>query len=149
MFLHKGSGTPQDKREAAHEWRLHLSGQYHDRLIYWHMRWFSRLRVHGVLCIIVDSMDKAKVAWPQYRLRKRAWIDWLAPAWLSHARGLMVSVATFMLRTTRSHLTVLLLSARKSYSQCSMHMRVADVPTGSSQSTWLSSLTIRPVRPRW
>ena len=74
-FLHKGSGTPQEKREAAHEWRLHLSGQYHDRLIYWHMRWFSRLRVHGVLCIIVDSMDKAKVPWPQYQMRKPKCLD--------------------------------------------------------------------------
>ena len=74
-FLHKGTGTPQEKREAAREWRLHLSGQYHDRLIYWHMRWFSRLRVQGVLCIIVDSMDKAKVAWPQYRWRKPKCLD--------------------------------------------------------------------------
>ena len=48
-FIHKGAGTPQEKREAAREWRVHLSGQYHDRLIYWHMRWFSRLHVHGIL----------------------------------------------------------------------------------------------------
>ena len=61
-FLHKGSGTPQDKREAAREWRLHLSGQYHDRLIYDHVRWFSWLRVHLVLCTMVGSLDKAKGA---------------------------------------------------------------------------------------
>ena len=74
-FLHKGSGTPEDKRVAAREWRQHLTGQYHDRLIYWHMRWFSRLRAQGVLCIIIDSMDKAKVAWPQYGFRKPKCLD--------------------------------------------------------------------------
>ena len=74
-FLHKGTGTTEEKRRAAREWRLHLSGQYHDRLIYWHMRWFSRLRVQLILCIIVDSMDKAKVAWPQYRFRKPKCLD--------------------------------------------------------------------------
>ncbi len=74
-FLHKGTGTPEDKRVAAQEWRQHLTGQYHDRLIYWHMRWFSRLRARGVLCIIIDSMDKAKLSWPQYGFRKPKCLD--------------------------------------------------------------------------
>jgi hypothetical protein len=74
-FLHKGSGTPDAKRSCAQEWRAHLTGQYHDRLIYWHMRWFSRLRVRGVLCIIIDSMDKAKLPFPQYQWRKPKSLD--------------------------------------------------------------------------
>ena len=36
-FLHKGNGTPDDKRQCAAQWRDHLTGQYHDRLVYWHM----------------------------------------------------------------------------------------------------------------
>ena len=74
-FLHKGSGTPEDKRRCAQEWREHMTGQYHDRLIYWHMRWFSRLRTRGVLCIIIDSMDKAKLPFPQYQWRKPKCLD--------------------------------------------------------------------------
>ena len=74
-FLHKGRGTPEEKRQCAEEWRAHLSGQYHDRLIYWHMRWFSRLRTKGVLCIIIDSMDKAKLPFPQYQWRRPKILD--------------------------------------------------------------------------
>ena len=74
-FLHKGRGSPDEKRRCAQEWREHLTGQYHDRLIYWHMRWFSRLRVRGVLCIIIDSMDKAKLPFPQYQWRKPKSLD--------------------------------------------------------------------------
>lgn len=74
-FLHRGSGAPEEKRICAQQWREHLTGQYHDRLIYWHMRWFSRLRVRGVLCIIIDSMDKAKLPFPQYQWRKPKSLD--------------------------------------------------------------------------
>ena len=49
----------------AREWRDHLRDQYHDRTIYWHNRYASRSK-QGVLTIIIDSMDKAKFAWPQY-----------------------------------------------------------------------------------
>ena len=73
-FLHKGSGTPEEKRNCAQQWREHLTGQYHDRLIYWHLRWFSRLRVRGV-CVIIDSMDKAKLPFPQYQWRKPKSLD--------------------------------------------------------------------------
>ena len=44
--------------------------QYHDRMLYWSLRWLSRRRNRGVLTIIVDSMDKAKMAWPQWAFRK-------------------------------------------------------------------------------
>lgn len=74
-FLHKGRGTPEEKRRCAEDWRAHLAGQYHDRLIYWHMRWFSRLRTKGILCIIIDSMDKAKLPFPQYEWRKPKCLD--------------------------------------------------------------------------
>ena len=74
-FLHMSASTAEEKRQAAKEWRVHLSGQYHDRLIYWHLRWFSRLRTKGVLQIIIDSMDKGKVAWPQYGHRTPKSLD--------------------------------------------------------------------------
>ena len=74
-FLHKGSGSPDEKRRCAQEWREHLTGQYHDRLIYWHMRWFSRLRVRGVLCVIIDSMEKVKRPFPQNQWRKPKSLD--------------------------------------------------------------------------
>ena len=44
--------------------------QYHDRMLYWNLRWLSRRRDRGVLTIIIDSMDKAKMAWPQWAFRK-------------------------------------------------------------------------------
>lgn len=39
--------------------------QYYDRAIYWHCRFASRQKL-GVLTVIIDSMDKAKFAWPQF-----------------------------------------------------------------------------------
>ena len=36
--------------------------QYHDRMLYWNLKWLSRRRDRGVLTIIIDSMDKAKNA---------------------------------------------------------------------------------------
>ena len=51
--------------DLAREWRLHLRATYHDRLIYWWCRYASRHSM-DVLTIIIDSMDKAKLAWPQY-----------------------------------------------------------------------------------
>jgi hypothetical protein len=74
-FLHKGSGTPEEKRNCAQQWREHLAGQYHDRLICWHLRWFSRLRVRGVMCGIIDRMDKATLPFPQYQWRKPKSLD--------------------------------------------------------------------------
>ena len=75
QFLHKSCRPSADKRLAAQNWRRHLQEQYHDRLVYWHLRWFSQLRSKGVLTIIIDSMDKAKLAWPQYQFRKPKSLD--------------------------------------------------------------------------
>ena len=54
-----------DRWHYARQWQDHLRDQYHDRAIYWFCRYASRHRM-DVLTIIIDSMDKAKFAWPQY-----------------------------------------------------------------------------------
>ena len=56
--------------ELARDWREHLRAQYHDRLIYWSLRWASRAGL-GVLCIIIDSMGQVKTAWPQYKFARK------------------------------------------------------------------------------
>ena len=77
--LHKGQGSLSAKQEAARNWREHLRKQYHDRLLYWQLRWFSRQHRRqspsessggSVLTIIIDSMDKSKLVWPQYAFRQ-------------------------------------------------------------------------------
>ena len=78
QYLHKGQGSLAAKQEAARNWRAHLREQYHDRLLYWQLRWFSRQHRRqspvssdgGVLTIIIDSMDKSKLVWPQYAFRQ-------------------------------------------------------------------------------
>lgn len=70
QYLHKSHCSIADKRRAAQHWRQHLQEQYHDRLVYWHLRWFSQLKTKGVVTIIIDSMDKTKLAWPQYEFQK-------------------------------------------------------------------------------
>lgn len=74
-YMRKANTCAESKHAAAREWRKHLRGQYHDRLIYWHLRWFSRQRNRGVVTIIIDSMDKSKLAWPQYTFRKPKCLD--------------------------------------------------------------------------
>ena len=67
--------SPAEKMELACQWREHLRAQYHDRLIYWSLRWCSRSNMN-VLCVIIDSMDQCKTAWPQYPFhRKPAVLD--------------------------------------------------------------------------
>ena len=65
-FLHRSKADASEKLRVAKEWREHLTAQYADRLIYWHMRWSSRLRVSGILVCILDGMDKSKFSWPQF-----------------------------------------------------------------------------------
>ena len=62
--------SPAEKMELAASWREHLRAQYHDRLIYWSLRWCSRAHMN-VLCIIIDSMDQCKTAWPQYAFHRK------------------------------------------------------------------------------
>jgi len=83
QFLHKGQGSLTDKQEAARNWRAHLREQYHDRLLYWQLRWFSRQHRRrspessggSVLTIIIDSMDKSKLVWPQYAFQQPKSLD--------------------------------------------------------------------------
>ena len=81
--LHKGDGDIASKKKIAANWRVHLQQQYHDRLLYWHLRWFSRqyrvqrCQTRSVLTIIIDSMDKSKLVWPQYSFRKPKVLDQL------------------------------------------------------------------------
>ena len=84
-LLHRGACSLPAKQEAAKNWRSHLREQYHDRMLYWHLRWFSRqtrrqspvssVTDHSVLTIIIDSMDKSKLVWPQYSFQKPKILD--------------------------------------------------------------------------
>ena len=44
---------------------------YHDRLLYWNLRFVSRCKSHNVLTVIVDSMDKSKLVYPQFAFGRR------------------------------------------------------------------------------
>ena len=77
QYLHKGQGSLVAKQEAARNWRAHLREQYHSRLLYWQLRGFSRQHRRqspssggSVLTIIIDSMDKIMLVWPQYAFRQ-------------------------------------------------------------------------------
>ena len=63
--MHQKEVPVVERMNFAREWRLHLRAAYHDRLIYWWCRYASRHSM-DVLTVIIDSMDKAKFAWPQY-----------------------------------------------------------------------------------
>jgi len=62
---------PAEKFSFAAAWRQHLQDQYHDRMIYWSLRFASRQAASDVLVLIIDSMDKAKLAWPRYTFDKK------------------------------------------------------------------------------
>ena len=63
--IHCARGCMAKRLDAARALRKHYADQYMDRCIYWSLREASRLR-HNVLVIIIDSMDKAKFAWPRW-----------------------------------------------------------------------------------
>jgi len=63
--MHKSGLALRVRLDMARQWRQHLRDAYHDRMIYWWCRYASRHSM-DVLTIIIDSMDKAKFAWPQY-----------------------------------------------------------------------------------
>ena len=70
--------SQQKKLETAIELREHLQSQYHDRLLYWSLRWVSRLSSSNTLVVIIDGMDKVKTAWPKWEgPRKPAFLDGL------------------------------------------------------------------------
>lgn len=63
--MHRGSVSWELRMQAARDLRAHYRQQYQDRCIYWAMRHASRTS-SDVLCIIIDSMDKTKFAWPRW-----------------------------------------------------------------------------------
>lgn len=65
--LHLRSLSQEEKVSKAAEWRQHLADTYHDRMVYYTMRYASRARLN-VLCMIVDSMDKAKWSYPRMNI---------------------------------------------------------------------------------
>ena len=75
QYIHCSNASPQEKHQRAQEWQQHLRDQYHDRLIYWHLRWWSRRPASNVLVIIIDGMDKTKGVWPQYSFRVPKMLD--------------------------------------------------------------------------
>jgi len=67
--IHAPGTSMADRLVLARQWKEHLRLQYHDRAIYWYCRYASRQKLN-VLTIIIDSMDKAKFAWPMYPWHK-------------------------------------------------------------------------------
>lgn len=66
QFLQRGRASTEEKHDKAKQWRRHLTMTYLDRLLYWHIRFQSKLREDCMVCIIIDSMDKTKLSWPQF-----------------------------------------------------------------------------------
>ena len=59
-----------DKLQAARMLKSHQREQYHDRLLYWSLRFASKVN-NDVLVIIIDDMDHSKFAWPRFGFRKQ------------------------------------------------------------------------------
>ena len=74
-MIHYGDATVREKQQSAQAWQPHLRDQYQDRLIYWHLRWRSKMPDSNILRIIIDGMDKSKGTWPQYGFRKPKTLD--------------------------------------------------------------------------
>ena len=47
----------------------HQMHQYHDRVLYWSLRFASKIN-NDVLVIIIDDMDHSKFGWPRFDFRK-------------------------------------------------------------------------------
>ena len=69
VMFERGSSV-EERLDAARHLREHIRVTYLDRQIYWNLRFASR-GFCDVLCIIIDSMDKTKFAWPRYGFAKR------------------------------------------------------------------------------
>lgn len=67
--LHDKRLTMEEKLQLAAAWRSHLHNQYHDRCLYWALRFTSRQH-QGILTIIADSLDKGKCGWPKYEFAR-------------------------------------------------------------------------------
>ena len=58
-----------ERLHAAKAIRQHYDDSYLDRCIYWALRYESRV-LGDILCIIIDSMDRTKFAWPRWPFSK-------------------------------------------------------------------------------
>ena len=63
--MHHPRRSWEERVRAARDLRTHYRHQYEDRCIYWALRHASQTSC-DTLCIIIDSMDKAKFAWPRW-----------------------------------------------------------------------------------
>ena len=54
-----------EKIKVAQDLKAHHQQQYLDRCLYWSLRWASRAG-QDVLCIIVDTPDKTRYAYPRF-----------------------------------------------------------------------------------
>ena len=64
--MHKTSLSWEARMDSARALRLHYRLQYEDRCVYWALRFASQQPDSQILCITIDSMDKAKFAWPRW-----------------------------------------------------------------------------------
>ena len=55
-----------EKLRLTKEYSEHNQEQFRDRIMYWCLTAASRLRVEGVLVIILDAMDKSKTVYPRF-----------------------------------------------------------------------------------
>jgi len=68
--MHNRRATLGDRMNSARLLRLHYRQQYEDRCIYWSLRHASQ-QGWDVLCVIIDSMDRTKFAWPRFGFDRR------------------------------------------------------------------------------
>ena len=64
--MHKTSLSWDARLSAARALRLHYRLQYEDRCVYWALRFASQQPDSQILCLTIDTMDKAKFAWPRW-----------------------------------------------------------------------------------
>lgn len=68
-YIHGTKATPMEKKQRALQWAEHLRAQYLDRMVYYHLRFSSKLDSSPILCVIYDGMDKSKFYWPKWGMR--------------------------------------------------------------------------------
>lgn len=67
--LHSTGSSWADKVTAGRDLRAHYRHQHQDRRVYYGTRWLSRQN-KDVLTIIIDTVDRAKFAWPRWMWAK-------------------------------------------------------------------------------
>ena len=67
--LRSGKASWETKCKAARMLKDHQIEPYHDRVIYWSLRFASKTN-NDVLTIVTDDMDHSKFGWPRFGFRK-------------------------------------------------------------------------------